>query len=117
MLHKSGHFRGRRHDYDIVKRCHPTMPPGVEVDMDSGMIGKIQKARLYAEEPERMQFETFRILFRGEHDTHKVGYDRGTWDCTCRFFQTHRVCSHTMALERVLGQMLKVVDDVPDRSL
>ena len=81
--------------------------------MDSGMIGKIQKARWYAEEPERMQFETFRVCFRGEHGDHTVAYDRGTWQCTCRFFQSHGVCSHTMALERVLGAMLKATTGVP----
>ena len=31
--------------------------------MDSGMIGKIQKAKLYAEEPERVRFEQFRATF------------------------------------------------------
>jgi len=85
--------------------------------MDSGMIGKIQKARMYAGEPERMSFESFRVSFRGEHSNHMVAYDHGTWDCTCRFFQTHQVCSHTMALERVLGELLKIPDSVPDASL
>ena len=31
-----------------------------EVDMDSGMIGKIEKSKRYAEEPERIRFEEFR---------------------------------------------------------
>lgn len=84
--------------------------------MDSGMIGKIQKARMYAEEPERIRFHTFRVTFHGEHADHTVTYDEGTWACTCRFFQTRGTCSHIMALERVLGVMLKAADSVPDNS-
>ncbi|MBC7224446.1 MAG: SWIM zinc finger family protein [Anaerolineae bacterium] len=85
--------------------------------MDSGMIGKIQKARMYAEEPERVQFHTFRVTFHGEHADHTVTYDEGVWGCTCRFFQTHHTCSHTMALERMLGEMLRAPDSVPGASL
>ena len=84
--------------------------------MDSSMISKIQKARIYADEPERMQFETFRVLFRGEHSNHTVEYKGGKWSCTCRFFQSHQVCSHTMALERVLGAMLQAPELVADGS-
>ncbi|NLE76500.1 MAG: hypothetical protein GX605_07080 [Chloroflexi bacterium] len=78
--------------------------------MDSSMISKIQKARIYADEPERMQFQAFRVAFRGENNSHTVEYDEGKWSCTCRFFQSHQVCSHTMALERVLGAMLRQPD-------
>lgn len=74
--------------------------------MDSAMIGKIQKARLYAEEPERVHFEQFRAKFRGTNGDHTVTFENGTWHCTCRFFATRNVCSHTMALERLLGVML-----------
>jgi hypothetical protein len=74
--------------------------------MDSGMIGKIQKARLYAEEPERVRFEQFRATFDGTNSQHTVTYDQATWKCTCNFFASRGVCSHTMALERLLGAML-----------
>ena len=33
--------------------------------MDSGMIGKIQKSKRYAEEPERVRFEQFQVSFEG----------------------------------------------------
>jgi len=75
--------------------------------MDSGMIGKIQKARQYAEEPERVTFESFVVTFRGNHDLYHITYDAGQWTCQCNFFQSHGVCSHTMAMERLLGEMLK----------
>ena len=74
--------------------------------MDSGMIGKIQKARLYAEEPERIRFEQFQVTFRGAHNQHTTSYDQGTWRCTCSFFASRGVCSHSMAMERLLGVML-----------
>lgn len=74
--------------------------------MDSGMIGKIQKAMQYAQERDRIEFRQFSVLLHGENHDHKVTYDNGHWQCECNFFQTHDVCSHTMALERVLGEML-----------
>ena len=74
--------------------------------MDSGMIGKIEKARRYAEEPERIRFEQFRLKFQGTNGPHTVTYEHGEWRCTCRFFSTRGVCSHTMAMERILGVMI-----------
>ena len=74
--------------------------------MDSGMIGKIQKSKLYAEEPERIRFESFEVTFRGTNSEHTTTYDHGTWGCTCNFFASRGVCSHTMAMERLLGVML-----------
>ena len=81
--------------------------------MDSGMIGKIQKARQYAEEPERVTFESFIVSFKGNHDMYRISYDRGQWACECNYFHGHGVCSHTMALERLLGTMLKDVVEQP----
>ncbi len=75
--------------------------------MDSAMISKIQKAKQYAEERDRMQFESFKVLFRGNHDTYTVTYEQGRWHCTCHFFEQRGVCSHTMALERVLEGMVE----------
>ncbi len=74
--------------------------------MDSGMIGKIQKAKQYAQERERMQFTRFTVNFQGNHNTYTVEYEEGKWHCECDFFATRGVCSHTMALERVLEGML-----------
>jgi hypothetical protein len=74
--------------------------------MDYGMIGKIEKAKRYAEQRDRIQFSTFEVAFKGENGSHSVTYNHGTWTCTCNFFQTRGVCSHSMALERVLNGML-----------
>ncbi len=74
--------------------------------MDSGMIGKIQKARMYAEEPERVRFQQFQVTFQGANSQHVISFDQGRWSCTCNFFASRGVCSHTMAMERLLGVML-----------
>ncbi len=74
--------------------------------MDSAMISKIMKAKQYAEERNRMHFKTFTVVFTGDHRDHMVTYDHGQLTCTCDFFAQRSVCSHTMAMERVLEGML-----------
>ena len=80
--------------------------------MDNGMIGKIEKAKRYAEERERIQFESFRATFDGDNNPHTVEFGSEGWKCDCDFFQRRGVCSHTMALERVLERMLPVSVEV-----
>ena len=72
--------------------------------MDSGMIGKIQKSKQYAEEPERIKINTLSVTFQGQNNSHLVTFNDGKWQCDCDFFQTRERCSHTMALERILVQ-------------
>ena len=74
--------------------------------MDSGMIGKIEKAIRYAQERERFEFRQFSVKVRGEHNTHTVSFDEGKLACTCEFYGTRGACSHTIAIEKVLGEML-----------
>jgi len=74
--------------------------------MDSGMIGKILKAKQYAQERDRIEITQFSVIFHGENNDHQVTYNDGKWTCQCNFFASHNVCSHTMALERILGEML-----------
>ena len=74
--------------------------------MHSSLIGKIEKARRYAQEPDRVSFGSLKVSFRGEHDSYAVEYDQGQWHCTCSFFAGWGVCSHTMAMQRMLGVMV-----------
>lgn len=75
--------------------------------MDYGMIGKIEKAKMYAQERNRFKFDSFTVRLAGDNDTvHRVSYDHGDWDCDCNFFASRGRCSHTMAVERVLEDML-----------
>ena len=39
ILHKTGHDRGRKHDYEIFKNKHPTTPLQVENILDLGYLG------------------------------------------------------------------------------
>ena len=75
--------------------------------MDYALIGKIEKAKFYAAEPERIQFDSFAVRLSGDNGSvHEVSYDKGEWSCDCSFFATRNFCSHTMAMERVLKDML-----------
>ena len=74
--------------------------------MQSSLIGKIEKAKRYAQEPDRVTISELSVKFRGDHSDHETGYKDGGWRCSCQFFSTWRVCSHTMALQRILGNML-----------
>lgn len=79
--------------------------------MNSSLIGKIEKAKRYAQEPGRAQFRHFELDFRGSHDAHRVTFDRGRWQCDCNFFALYDVCSHTMAMQRILREMLPAESD------
>jgi len=71
------------------------------------LIGKVEKARRYAEEKEqRISFDALTIRFHGDNGDHIVRLDGSHWHCTCDFFDSWDVCCHTMALERVLDGML-----------
>lgn len=74
--------------------------------MQSSMIGKIEKAKLYAQEKDRVTFSDFSVKFRGENDTYDIGYQDNKWHCSCSFFSSWGTCSHTMAMEKMLGHML-----------
>ena len=74
--------------------------------MRSSLISKVEKARTYAEERERVSITTFGATFRGNHNNYRVSYDGENWHCSCPFFVSHDLCSHTMALQRILEGML-----------
>ncbi len=74
--------------------------------MQSSLIGKIEKAKRYAREPERVTLQDFTTTFRGNNDSHNTGYKDGHWFCSCDFFSGWGTCAHTMALEKMLESML-----------
>ena len=76
--------------------------------MDSGMIGKIEKAKRYAQERERFHFEAMTVLVDGANNSHRISFADGKWNCDCDFFHGHGRCVHSMALEEVLKGMLPV---------
>ena len=74
--------------------------------MQSSLIGKIEKAKRYAQETERVTFSELSVKFQGEHDNYTTSYKEGKWYCSCHFFSTWGLCSHTMALQKILDNML-----------
>ena len=76
--------------------------------MHSSLIGKIEKAKRYAEEPDRVAISNFSAAFRGENDSHDLEFAGGKWHCDCRFFERHGECVHIMTMQRLLGKMIPV---------
>jgi hypothetical protein len=74
--------------------------------MDYGMINKIEKAKRYADERDRIRFESLKVTFEGKNNPHNVHFHNGEWQCDCSFFQSRGRCSHTMALEIILEGMI-----------
>lgn len=78
--------------------------------MDYGMIGKLEKAKRYAEDRKRFRFNKFDVTFHGDNNDHQVGYENGEFHCDCEFFITHKRCGHSMALEILLKDMIAVTE-------
>ncbi len=74
--------------------------------MKSSLIGKIEKARTYAQEPDRVKLSQLTCRVRGDNDEHTVTLADGAWHCDCLFFADYATCSHSMAMQRILHDML-----------
>jgi hypothetical protein len=53
-----------------------------------------------------MKIDGLHVAFHGENSDHEVSLVDGKWSCNCDFFDSWDVCSHTMALERILEGMV-----------
>lgn len=80
---------------------------------NSAMISQLEKAKQYTDEPHRVRFISFHAIFAGENHDHTVRYENGKWTCTCNFFKSHAWCSHSVALERILKEMVAPVTSEP----
>lgn len=74
--------------------------------MDYGMIGKIEKAKRYAQERSRFHFKSIQVVVDGDNNEHLVTFENGVWHCDCAFFATRGRCVHTIALETILEGMI-----------
>lgn len=74
--------------------------------MHSDLIGKIEKARRYAEEPERVALDELKARFHGGNNDHIVTLSNGHWSCDCEFFRVRRTCAHVMAMQKMFRPML-----------
>ncbi len=84
----------------MLKREPLPYAPGQNV------VSDVEKARRYSEEPDRVHFSALEVTFHGENSDHHTQFHEGRWSCDCSFFRSRGVCSHTMAMERILGAML-----------
>ena len=69
--------------------------------MDSGMIGKIQKAKRYAQERERFTIETLLISVDGTNNGHHVELKDGKLSCTCDFINHANIAATQWRLKRL----------------
>lgn len=69
--------------------------------MYSSLISKIEKAKRYAEEPQRITFQEFKVRFRGDNGSHSVSLHGDAWSCECDHFHTSGLCAHVMTLQRL----------------
>lgn len=80
----------------LLKRDPVPYAPGQNI------VSDVKKAKRYSDETDRIQIVNFDCFFEGYNRTHQITYDRGKWTSTASFFQQRGVCSHTMALEKIL---------------
>lgn len=75
--------------------------------MDYGMIGKIEKAKRYAQQPDRITFLSLTADFKGDNSNYRISLGPEGWDCSCAGFRTHGICPHVMSLEKLFKPMIK----------
>lgn len=93
--------------------------------MDSSLLRKMLKAKVYLEEPDRVTLTKWTAEFRGDNATHTITFeahgpaaidprsnegihDGGRWACTCEYFQRRHTCSHVMALQDMRPVMVRI---------
>lgn len=74
--------------------------------MHSSLYGKVEKAKRYAQQPERVRIQEMKLTFHGEHDEYHVGLAGDEWQCSCHFFEGFGTCAHVMAVQRMFEVML-----------
>ncbi len=75
--------------------------------MDYGMIGKIEKAKRYAQEPQRITFQSLNAEFKGDNSTYQICLGPEGWDCSCSGFRAQGICPHVMSMEKLFKPMIK----------
>jgi hypothetical protein len=75
--------------------------------MDTSFANKVQKAKEYAAEPERVTFHALTLEFRGDNNSYTISLGPDGWSCTCPGFQKYGICPHIMSIEKLFKPMLK----------
>ena len=74
--------------------------------MNSSLISKIEKAKRYSAEPDRVHFKALEVSFRGDNGAHTIRLSGDEWSCECDHFQVHGLCTHVMTLQRLFAANL-----------
>lgn len=85
----------------MLKRRPLPYAPGQNI------VSDVEKAKRYSAEIDRIRIVSFECSFEGYNKTHRVTYDEGHWTSTASFFAQRGVCSHTMALEKILKGLVE----------
>lgn len=72
------------------------------------IVSDVKKAKRYSEETDRIRFKSFDAQFQGRNRDNQLTYQNDKWTCTCTFFKSYQVCSHNMAMERMLDGMVEL---------
>ena len=80
----------------MLKRRPLPYAPGQNI------VSDVKKAKRYTQEIDRIHIVSFVCRFEGYNKTHEITYVEGKWTSTASFFAQRGVCSHTMALEKIL---------------
>jgi len=89
------------------------LPPGARyeqmawtADPGSSIIGKLEKARRYANEPHRFALTALAATFHGSNNEHPITLSDDRWGCACHAFEEREGCAHVIAVQRLLETML-----------
>lgn len=66
-------------------------------------IKKLEKARKYVSEPDRLTTNGLSAELRSESATRRLILETGGWCCDCDFFDRYDICSHAIAVEELTG--------------
>lgn len=87
----------------LLKRRPVPYSPGQNI------VSDVKKAKRYSEQRDRIRIVSFDCTFEGYNKNHRITYDNGKWTSTASFFAQRGVCSHTMALEKILKGFVEPV--------
>ena len=74
--------------------------------MNSSLISKIEKAKRYSAEPDRVHFQSLGVSFRGDNGSYNIRLSGDAWSCECDHFVAHGLCAHVMTLQRLFSANL-----------
>ena len=77
--------------------------------MDSSFMRKVEKAKSYALQRERVSFSNCTVRFQGNNGDYTITYEAGRWHCDCDYYIGRDTCTHIMALEMMLEGMVSPV--------